>query len=135
MKKRLGFTLIELMIVISIISILMIVLLPNMVRMRAEARVQGCCDNMHHLAIALESYSAENSTHYPTALSLITPKYISVIPTCASSGSNEQYVAGYSAQSNPDEFTIMCRGTFHNDIHIPSDYPQYTPHSGLRRKP
>jgi prepilin-type N-terminal cleavage/methylation domain-containing protein len=134
-RAKTGFTLIELMIVISIISILMLILLPNMVRMRAEARMQGCCTNLRYLASALESYSVENGTRYPTQLAGVAPKYISVIPTCMSSGTNTCYTAGFTSQSNPDAYTIVCKGSWHVNLRVPPDYPQWTSASALKSRP
>ncbi len=51
-----AFTLIELMVVVSIIALLMAVLLPSLGRAREEARKAVCLSNLHQLANALEAY-------------------------------------------------------------------------------
>ena len=51
-----GFTLIELMVVVSIIALLLAILLPSLGRAREEARKVVCLSNLHQLANALEAY-------------------------------------------------------------------------------
>ncbi|MFP4497903.1 MAG: type II secretion system protein [Vulcanimicrobiota bacterium] len=62
MKKR-GFTLIELMIVIAIISILASIIIPNITRARARAQLTACMENMKALATALHMGLADQRLH------------------------------------------------------------------------
>ena len=60
-KKRAGFTLIELMIVIAIIAILAAILVPNFIRARAQGQLTACKSNLKNIGTALEMYSTDNS--------------------------------------------------------------------------
>ena len=57
MSKRRAFTLIELLIVISIIGILVAILLPSLKGSRKAARVLICMSNMRQMAIAQNNYA------------------------------------------------------------------------------
>ena len=78
-NKR-GFTLIELMIVIAIISILAAILIPNFMHARNESQTSGCEMNEKMLATAEEEYSVDNGGLYISLSSLTTP-YLLTVPT------------------------------------------------------
>jgi prepilin-type N-terminal cleavage/methylation domain-containing protein len=59
MKKRKGFTLIELMIVIAIIIILAAIAIPNYLRMTDRARRSRVAGDFTSIATALEAYSVD----------------------------------------------------------------------------
>lgn len=75
-----GFTLIELMVVIAIISILAAVLIPNFMHARAESVTAACEGNEKQLAMAEEEYEIDHGGKYVAFASLTTP-YISVVVT------------------------------------------------------
>ena len=132
MKKK-GFTLIELMIVIAIIAILAAILVPNFLRARAQGQFTQCQSNCKNIGTALEMYSTDNAGHYPTGagtMTLLTPNYLKIIPTCASNGSNT-YSGAYSGNLNPDAYTFYCSGTNHSAVGVTANYPQYNSTQGL----
>jgi general secretion pathway protein G len=79
MQKR-GFTLIELMIVIAIISILAAILIPNFLHARSESVTSACEMNEKLLATAEEEYSVDNGGLYIPIANLTTP-YLVGVPT------------------------------------------------------
>ncbi len=117
-----GFTLIELMIVISIIAILASILIPNFIQARAEAQYSACVSNEKNLAIALEMYSTDWNGIYPdpggsttidssfgSAYSF-TPVYMQNVPTCPTNHLNYLY---YESTADGNEFTIDQNGNAH----------------------
>ncbi len=75
-----GFTLIELMIVIAIISILAAILIPNFIHARAASATSACEMNEKLLATAEEEYSVDHGGQYIPIASLTTP-YVTGVPT------------------------------------------------------
>jgi len=78
-RQTQGFTLIELLVVVSIIAILSSIALPNFMEAQVRAKVARCKADMRTLAIALETYSSDNSGYPPFPLAL-GPNYRRFIP-------------------------------------------------------
>jgi prepilin-type N-terminal cleavage/methylation domain-containing protein/prepilin-type processing-associated H-X9-DG protein len=60
--KRIGLTLIEVLVVLAVIAVLISILLPISHTAREQARTTGCASNLKQLALALNVYSQENRT-------------------------------------------------------------------------
>jgi len=59
---RRGFTLVELLVVVAIVSVLVALLLPAVQTARAAARAASCVNNLKQIGLALHNYNAANGT-------------------------------------------------------------------------
>ena len=66
-RRRRGFTLVELLVVIGIIALLISVLLPALSRARDNANRVACLSNLRQLSMAFLMYVNQNKGHYPSA--------------------------------------------------------------------
>jgi len=66
-EKKRAFSLIELLVVISVISLLMAVMLPALASARAGARGMVCKSNLRQLYLANAGYAVENDGYYVPA--------------------------------------------------------------------
>ena len=71
-EKRKAFSLIELLVVISVISLLMAILLPVLATARSQACSAVCKSNLRQLFLANTGYTIENDGHYVPAAPDIT---------------------------------------------------------------
>jgi len=67
MDKRKGFTLVELLVVISIISLLMGILVPALGKVRAKGRRTVCMSNLQQIGVAFKIYLDDNRDIMPAA--------------------------------------------------------------------
>lgn len=83
-----GFTLIEIMIVILIISVLLTIAIPNWIKARETSRTTTCVSNMRQVDSAKEQYAmtANLASGAPCAFANIVPDYIKQEPACPNSG-------------------------------------------------
>ena len=67
LKNKNAFTLIEVLVVISVISLLMAVLVPALAGARQQSRQVVCLNNLKQLYLAAVLYSDSNNDYYPIA--------------------------------------------------------------------
>ena len=144
MKRRTGFTLIEMMIVIVVIAILLGVLLPQFRGTQDEAAIQRARSELRTVATALESYYIHNSNAFPAALTSLTsasPRIISSVPddpfraatdyTYFVSGNSHYYVVVSYGPNRAVEISAISNtgvltGTVTDDVCITNGTPAGT---------
>jgi len=68
-----GFTLVELLVVISVIALLMALLVPALQRARRQARAAACQVRLHHWGLIFDLCLRDNDGHFPYRPSGETP--------------------------------------------------------------
>ncbi|MFH0839365.1 MAG: prepilin-type N-terminal cleavage/methylation domain-containing protein [Candidatus Omnitrophota bacterium] len=99
--NRKGFTLVELMIVVAIISLLVAIAIPNLLRTRISANEAAAIANVRTLSTACESYRAQQTPPtYAAALTDLsgaTPPYID---SALGSGTRQGYTYTYAGTAD-----------------------------------
>lgn len=88
-----GHTLIELMVMLTIIGLLLALFIPRLALSRARATHAACVSNLRNLGAALQIYANDNEGDYPDSLQALTlgnPAPLGRIPTCPSDHSDYQ---------------------------------------------
>lgn len=109
MRKSRGFNLLELVIAVAIISLIMLVVVPNVLDALDRGKRSSTQADMHALAGALERYAADH-LGYPEAASVrdlqpaVVPRYLKSLPSTDGWGHPLIYEvrnrgAGYSLSS------------------------------------
>lgn len=91
-NKSKGYTLIEIVVVISIMATLSAIIYSSFDASRAKSRDQKRISDISTIQISLEQYFQKNGI-YPLTLSLLVPTYLSGIPTDPST--NMDYSGNY----------------------------------------
>lgn len=116
---KLGFTLVEVMIVVAIVGLLAGIAIPNFLKQRRNTNAKACVNNLRVIDHAVQQWALETKKTgtdlTPDPLTDPTselPKYLksawSVCPT-----NNKEYLGGFQVSANPtcpnygtgDEFT------------------------------
>ncbi len=102
MKKKAGFTLIELMIVVAIIAIIAAIAIPNLLRSRIQSNESATIGNLKALTGAQVSYHAAKSTYASTFAQMTgaTPPFLEGDWTAVKQGYNYTLNTGTTTQWN-----------------------------------
>lgn len=125
MGGKRGFTLAELLIVVTVFAITFAMLTPFINKMRERADIIKCSANVRLLSLALHMYAADHDDAFPPDLGSLYPGYVKeekvfdcpaskLIGTAAMS--DYEYVSGLSESSEPAEVIIYDRAGNHNNL-------------------
>lgn len=118
MRKR-GFTLVEIMIVISVLALLFAIAIPNVLRARANANNAVARATLRAMATATEAYAGANAAIFPTSEALLTgasPPYINR-SYCGQTYTGFSFtcawgIAGYTFTAAPTSFGFTGTNTY-----------------------
>jgi type II secretion system protein G len=114
-KRQRGFTLIEMMIVVAIIAILVTILVPNLMRARAQAQTAACEGNLKEIATALELYETDHDA-YPQSGNVDASNtdllpYVQQVPVDPAAGPGKPYTFSVTTSTTgTSSYTITCPG-------------------------
>lgn len=63
--RKIGFTLVELLIVLGIVAVIAAILFPVFSSVRRKARMTECASNLHQIGLALHQYANDSDGDYP----------------------------------------------------------------------
>lgn len=101
-KHRKGFTLVELLVVITVIAVLIALLLPAVQQAREAARRTQCLNHLHQVAVALHNFEAAHR-HFPPGLQ--TPSPVSCDPPAVAATFPEPFVPVMDVPGSPVRVT------------------------------
>jgi len=81
LRKKQGFTLVEIMIVVAIIALLAAIAIPNLLRAKMSSNDAMARATLRALSTAAESYGTANNGNFPaevTSLTNATPPFLNV---------------------------------------------------------
>lgn len=64
-KRRPGFTLIEMLVVLAVLAALAAILFPVFASVRHRARMTACVSNLYQISLALNQYATDSDGNYP----------------------------------------------------------------------
>lgn len=86
MKKREGFTLVEIMIVVAIIGLLAAIAVPSFVTARTKSQASACLNNLRQIDGAKDLYAMDNDNAAPADVAALVTTYIKKTPDCPAGG-------------------------------------------------
>ena len=124
-ETRRGFTLAELLIVVTVFVITFALLTPFVNKMRERSDMIKCSANVRLLSLALHMYAADHDDAFPPDLGSLYPGYVKEekVFDCPASKfvgtaakSDYEYVPGLSELSGPMEVIIYDRDGNHGHL-------------------
>ncbi len=115
-EHEMGFTLIEMMIVVAIIAILVAILVPNFIRARAQAQTAACEANLKEIATILELYQTDHQQYPSGTNTAVTTADVDLAPYLKQNpvdpvnpSGNYEFTVTNGSTGNPS-YTIICPG-------------------------
>ncbi|MEO0587612.1 MAG: prepilin-type N-terminal cleavage/methylation domain-containing protein [Planctomycetota bacterium] len=108
MRDARGFSLIELLVVISIIALLIGILLPTLASARASAKVTACLSNQRQLGVGVFAYAADFADSMP--LSPDRPNYGGFPAVSPDAATNQVFLGSYPDPDVADSATYTGVG-------------------------
>ena len=114
----------------------------NYLDAKASGYYTSCQSRMKNIATALEIYAENNNGKFPSKMEMLTPDYLSNIPTCEGYKAKFeiirrrrlQYQDTYRVNDDFSIYTFYCASKDHHPVGVRDNYPQYSSIEGLSAK-
>ncbi|MBS5965126.1 MAG: prepilin-type N-terminal cleavage/methylation domain-containing protein [Finegoldia magna] len=107
-KKKKGFTLLELLVVLAILAILIAIAIPVYKGQKEKAAITAHNANVRVLETAVESYKQDTNGELPKDIDDLAPEYIKSVPKVPASENEELKGKSYkitAGKIEPEEIT------------------------------
>lgn len=98
MNRKMGFTLVEIMIVVAIIGLLAAIAIPSFMKARTTSQKNACVNNLRQIEAAKEQWALENKKS--TGDAIVTTEvdvYMKAAPYCPAGGTYTYHIVGTDA--------------------------------------
>jgi prepilin-type N-terminal cleavage/methylation domain-containing protein len=93
-SRKVGFTLVEIMIVVAIIGLLAAIAIPNFIKARTKSQANACINNLRQISGAIDTWALETGQASGSTLSggvstisaYIKLNSLNSVPTCPAGG-------------------------------------------------
>lgn len=95
-RRKSGFTLVEIMIVVFIIGLLLAIAIPAFTQARDKTRTKSCMKNLSHIQTAKEEHAiaAGKSEGDSVSFDDLVPRYVKEVPVCPAGGTYDVMPTG-----------------------------------------
>ena len=119
LRRMAAFTMVEIMIVVAIVGLLAAIAIPNFVRVREQAQVNACINNLRQIDAAKQQWALE--FRQPGSM---TPQLSDIVdylvrgtggrvPVCPASQGNTNFAASYTINAVTNPPVCVVAGTTH----------------------
>jgi len=100
-----AFTLVELLVVISIIALLIAILLPSLRRAREQAKLTVCAQNLRQIGLAVHLYASNHRNRIPRGMDPPSPPVDIYCFSCSNTATNQVWTRRQLSPPKPEALT------------------------------
>lgn len=124
LTRRAGFTISEVLVSVSILSLLAAIAMPRFWLAVDSGKLSACRQNLQNVATALQVYANGHDGQFCQELKTLVPDHLKALPTCPAAG-RDTFSPGYQLSKDGTTYTLLCRGRNHGPVGMQANEPWY----------